>query len=279
MNMRIAFSCFLLLIPVLCWSQNRAQLKAGQVLVNGNASFFSGHSVNDGSTFPLVIDGMSVPAFTYERKQDYYNTTLAPKAHYFLNERWSMGLGFGWRYLVNKRHIPSISATETPVNIAFSPTTRFISTIHSYSPRVEVIRHWSVGKRCVLMLGSFAGWQFEIHKQEQSAPLQVITVADLTGWDVSNNGLQFTPVDQPLTTTRDKEKTWFAGIFPQIRYAITPRFGASAVVGGLIMSQRYDSTQPDFNRAAPDLTLNFNPTTWTFGLFYVFGKGDESAEN
>ncbi len=271
-----------LLFALLVFSVNTllAQIAPGQILLNGNASFFSNHSVSEGFVPPIGIGTGTIPAFNYEQKQDVYNLTLAPRAHYFLSEKWSVGLGFGWRRIVNDRTIPSVNAQEVSTLFMFSRQTKNKVTTASYAPRLEVARHWYFGKRLCINVFASAGWQLLRIKRETSTTLPVATsVISLEGWTVSPNGLQFTPLNDNLMTTTDTDQYWLLDLSPQIRYAFAKRFGATATFGGFSISQEFKSTSAGFQKAAPNIGININPSTWTFGLYYLFGDHPNETGN
>ncbi len=269
-NMKPFQVIFLLIF--FCCNIAVAQNEKGQVLLNGNTSFFTNNSVKGGDVSASVVDGVAIPAFSYEQKQDVYNLTLAPKAHYFLSSKWSIGLGFGWRRIVNDRYISSIEAEEVPTHILFTRQTKNKSTTSSYSPQLECARHWGLGEHLTITLSSYLGWQYVQLKQETSVSLPLTAVSNLDSWEVSENGLRFSPQHQDLEHNTTNEQLWFLGLYPQLRYNFTEHFGMTAIFGGIGLLQEYENSDTDFIKAKPALSVNLNPSSWTFGLFWIFKK-------
>ena len=246
----------------------------GQILLNGNASWIGTQSITDREVSANSINGEFIPAYKYEQIQDYFNFTLAPKAHYFFSEKWSAGLGFGFRKIVSDRYIPSVILEETTDFVSFSVVTKNKSTTLSYAPQVEIARYWMIGEKLSVNLTGYMSWQLLTLRQEESDFLSFTPVSELTNWTMSDDGLRYSPTNKELETTNNEDQFWYLGIYPQLRYFFTPRFGMTAIIGGVSVSQEYKSTQADFIKAKPVLSVGINSSTWTFGLYYIFGSSD-----
>lgn len=262
---------FLLFLSFTSLELTGQQAQTGQFLINGDFSFFNNHDKSDRSVSQRTIAGESVPAYDYVFQQYASNLTANPRIHYFITEKWSVGVAFGFRHIVSKRFVDKYSLSETSEYVSFLVPSLVQNTTNLYSPKLEVARHWQLSKRLAINLTAVANWNWVILKIEEAEFLDLTKVEDVNNWNVSADGLDFKPSSGPITTDKSTKQSWSIGVFPQLRYAITNRFGLTAAIGGINLSQDVKDIDESFVKAAPNWSIQVNPSSWTFGLYGLLG--------
>jgi hypothetical protein len=269
-------SAYLWLFYLLLYSlPSFAQINAGQWLLNGDLSFFNNHATDERTVSERTISGEFIPALTYDFQQYVHNLTLNPAAHYFLTPKWSAGVSLGFRQIITNRFVQSFDAETSSTYIAFSVPAISKNTTYSYAPKAEVGRHWNVNNKFAISLYGALQWQWVVVNMEHADDLPLTKVADLTTWSSSNNGLTYTSVKPVLETDQSTVQNWIVSVTPQIRYAINSRFGLSASLGGIQLSQRFKDDSATFVRAKPGWSVDINPRSWGFGVYGVLGAFGE----
>ncbi|MFK7807873.1 MAG: hypothetical protein AB8F74_08765 [Saprospiraceae bacterium] len=252
----------------------QAQVSAGQFLVNGEFSFFNNNSAIDRTVSSRTVAGILVPGYNYTLDQYSSNLTFTPRVHYFINQKWSVGLSFTLRKLLARRTVDEFQLEEQSEYVAFSVPLKTQSLVSSYSPKMEIARHWQLNKRFAINLTGVLNWRWSSTEVINILSLSLpVKVEELNGSEVSEDGLTIKPNDGSESSETTKEQYWSVQVFPQLRFAITPRLGLTANMGGLTLSQQVKDDAEDFVRSAPNWSIQVNPGTWSLGAYLLIGSG------
>jgi hypothetical protein len=240
-----------------------AQINTGQWLLNGDLSFFNNHSSDERTVSEKTISGEVIPMLTYDFQQYVHNLTLNPAAHYFLSPKWSAGGALGFRQIITNRFVKFFEAETSSTYIAFNIPAISKNTTYSYAPKAEIGRHWNVNQKFAISLYGALQWQWVTLLIEDAEALPLTKVSELNTWRNSNNGLTYTSEDPLIEKEKSNVQNWIA---------ISSRFGLSATLGGIQLSQRIKDDSPTFVKAKPDWSVDINPRNWAFGVYGVLGK-------
>ncbi len=250
----------------------------GQFLLNGDFSFFNNHDKSDRSINEQTISGELIPARDYVFQQYASNLTLNPRLHYFLNDKWSVGIAMGFRQIITRRFINEFMISAPSDYIAFSITSKVQNTAYNYSPKIEVSRNWKLNNKFSINLTGLVNWRWVTLIIDEAEELGLTKTDEVSTWSVSSDGLTYKVGDPESEQTKSKEQYWSIGLSPQLRFAITPRFGLSATIGGISLSQKVKDDTENFVRSAPNLGIIVNPNSWTLGVYGIFGGAKEEQE-
>lgn len=181
----------------------------------------------------------------------------------------------GFRQVITRRFVDEIQINEPSEYIAFLIPSKVQSTIYSYSPKIEVARHWKINDRFSINLTGLANWRWVSLTIEETERLDLTLVDELSTWTASSDGLKFTPENPATEEVNSKEQYWAISLVPQLRYAVNSRFGLTAAFGGIELTQKVKDDVESFVRAAPTWAIRANPSTWTLGVYGIFGGGEE----